>query len=574
MDFRNFSIGLGLLILAGCSQEANAPAASSESGSDVPWIVATAHPLATDAGVRVLEAGGTAADAAVAIQSVLGLVEPQSSGLGGGAFLLFYDAGTGELTAWDGRETAPASAFPEVFLKEDGTPVPYYQAVTGGYAVGVPGAVAMLGAVHAKHGALPWSTLLVDAEDLARDGFPMPQRMHDAINRFRDFRTDPAAAIYLDDEGNVLAPGSVVRNLDYAETLRALAEGGPASFYEGATADAIIARVNAKTGKETLTKEDFLQYRTIAREPICGTVLERRICSMPPPSSGGVTLLQIVKLHAAAAAGETPSNALLAYIEATRLAYADRERFLGDPDAMGTETVPARSLIEAMISDGYLAERAELIGSEPADEVLPGNPVEANIREGFLDDDSAEIPSTSHFSVRDSAGNIVSMTTSVEFPLGSQMMAAGMVLNNQLTDFALTPYRDGRLSVNAPGAGKRPRSSMTPMIIFDGNDRPIAALGSPGGSAIIGYLAKPLLRHLMTGEPLSRSIIEPHVVVPRGSVIIEEGGEPLAQRAEGLGYEVSVRPLSSGIYGFHDTGDGIDLIVDPRREGSARTALD
>ncbi|MEM9840370.1 MAG: gamma-glutamyltransferase family protein, partial [Pseudomonadota bacterium] len=492
-------------------------------------------------------------------------------GLAGGAFMLFYDASTGTITAYDGREEAPSSVTPDVFIKEDGNPMGFFEAVLSGKAVGVPGAVAMLDMAHREHGELEWNQLFEAPERLASEGFPMPERLHNTLGRLRDFRNDPQAAIYLDDEGAPLSIGTTVQNEPFAETIRMLAQEGASTFYTGAVAEAIIERVNAKTGEETITREDFAAYEPIQREPLCAPVADQTVCSMPPPSSGGITMLQILKLFENVTDGEKPTDDLLAYVEATRLAYADRGRYLGDPIAMGTESLPADRLIDALISKPYLDARATQIGSSPAETINPGNPSSAlMIREGFIDGDAYEVPSTSHFSIRDRNGNIVSMTTSVEMPFGSQMMAAGLVLNNQLTDFARVPSDDGVPAANAPGPGKRPMSSMTPVITLGADGEPRVAIGSPGGPAIIGYVAKPLASHLFASVPLSEAIAEPHVVVPRGTVTVETGGDDLKAELEAMGYEVRQRGLSSGLYGFSVDGADVDLIVDTRREGSAK----
>jgi gamma-glutamyltranspeptidase/glutathione hydrolase len=560
--------------LAACGSDTPATpaveAAAEQAPEPGPWIIAAAHPLATKAGAKILEGGGSAVDAAIAVQAVLGLVEPQSSGLGGGAFMLFYDASADELIAYDGRETAPFSAHAEIFLKDDGTAMGFYEAVTSGFSVGVPGTVAMLDMAHRRHGKLEWSALFEPAEELAREGFPMPQRLHDTAERFARFREEPQAAVYLREDGSLIPIGGEVRNEAYAETVSTIASQGAAGFYGGEIAEAIVARVNEKTGEPTILMDDFLAYEPIVREPVCADVYERKVCSMPPPSSGGVTLLQILRMMEMRAPGTATDDALLAYLEVSRLAYADRGRFLGDPTAMGTEGLGADALVERLVSDDYLSERSELIGGSPLDVVEPGDPDGAALRDERADDSAYEVPSTTHFSIRDGDGNVVSMTASVEMPFGSQMMAGGMVLNNQLTDFARLPEIDGRPSVNAPGPGKRPMSSMTPVIIFGDEGSPIGAIGSPGGSAIIGYVARPLIDHLATGEKLSEAILKAHVVVPRGSVIVESGAPETEAALRELGYEVTARELSSGLYGFTVQGGEIDLVVDPRREGSAR----
>ncbi|MEM9810589.1 MAG: gamma-glutamyltransferase family protein [Pseudomonadota bacterium] len=540
----------------------------------LPWIVAAAHPYAAEAGAQILRKGGTAADAAVAVQATLGLVEPQSSGLGGGAFMLYYDAQSGILTAYDGREFAPASVKPDVFLREDGTPMGFIDAVTSGLSVGVPGTVALLEKTHKEHGQLAWPELFETPIILSRDGFSMPQRLHYYAGRLAALREEAGAAIYFGKDGAPVPVGGTVMNAAYADTLSLIAEEGSKAFYHGPLADAVIARVNRQTGEDTLTREDFADYEVEVRNPVCTDIQAFEVCSMPPPSSGGITLLQIAGIFEATGAHGSPEDHLLSYVEATRLAYADRGRYIGDPAEMGTETLSADQLTRALVSPQYLAGRAALISDGPLEKVEPGSPAGPLIKEGRADGDPYERPSTSHFSIRDRYGNIVSMTTTVEFAFGSQMMAAGMVLNNQLTDFSRVPEVDGRLVVNAPRPRKRPLSSMTPVMVFDDSGAPYAAMGSPGGPAIIGYVARPLLAHLLGGETFSEAMVRPHIVVPRGRVIVETGGDSVAEDLRLKGYDVMVRDLSSGIYGFVLGKDGIDLLVDPRREGVALIGRD
>ena len=543
--------------------EAPAPAAG-EAGA---WAVAAAHPLATEAGARVLSEGGSAVDAAVAIQSVLGLVEPQSSGLGGGAFMLFYDASTGTITAYDGRETAPASARPDMFLKPDGTPMGFMDAVTSGRSVGVPGVVAMLGLAHERHGRLGWDALFAEAERHAAEGFTVTPRLAGLIARLPRLKDDPgAAALYFDAEGRALRAGATLVNAPYAETIRTLRDEGPATFYTGPVAAGIARAVNARAGEGTMTPEDLAAYQPIEREPVCAEVLAFEACSMGPPSSGGVTLLQILTLYEdAAARGADP---MLAYVEASRLAYADRDRYLADPAYMGLGEADAEAVVTGLLSAEYLDARSALIGDAPAEAVEAGEPIA--LLSVPADNAGYERPSTSHFSVRDADGNVVSMTTSVEFAFGSQLVAGGMVLNNQLTDFAREPS-DGEPAANAPAPGKRPRSSMTPVIVTEGG-APVIAIGSPGGPAIIGYVARTLIGRLFGGESLQEAVEAPHVVTARGGVATET--EAAADELRALGYAPQVRELTSGLYGFEvvygEDGTVADVLpaVDPRREGT------
>ena len=558
------------------SVEAGLPEAPAPQATG-PWAVVAAHPLATEAGAGVLAAGGSAVDAAVAVQAMLTLVEPQSSGLGGGAFMLFADASTGEITAWDGRETAPESAHAEMFLTEAGTPMGFYDAVTSGYSVGVPGVVAMLGAAHERHGRLAWPDLLTPAAETAEAGFTVTPRLAGLLARLpRLAQSDGARALYFTTEGAPLRAGDTLRNPDYARTLRTLAAEGPASFYTGSVAGEIAAAVNAVTGEETMTADDLAGYEPIRREPVCAPVAAVTVCSMGPPSSGGVTLLQILAMtEDARARGLDP---LLAYTEASRLAYADRDRYLADPAFMRFGDLDADGVVQGLLAPSYLDARAGLIGEAPLPAPEAGEPG-APLREGRLraplgDDASYELPSTSHFSVRDAYGNVVSMTTSVEFAFGSHIVAGGMILNNQLTDFSRTPDEDGAPIANAPAPSKRPRSSMTPVIALDAAGRPVLAIGSPGGPAIIGYVARALEGRLMDGMDLQAAVERPHVVTARGGVATETPA--LASELEALGYEARVRELTSGLYGFEVAydGDAVAAIlpaVDPRREGTART---
>ena len=543
-----------------------------------PWAVTAAHPLATEAGARILAEGGTAVDAAVAVQAMLTLVEPQSSGLGGGAFMLLFDASTGEITTYDGRETAPASAAPDMFLTPDGTPMGFYDAVTSGYSVGVPGVVAMLGAAHERHGRMPWPDLLQDAERTASEGFTVTPRLAGLLARIpRLSQSEAARALYFSADGSPLRAGDTLVNAPYAQTLRTLAAEGPASFYTGTIAGQILEAVNAVTGEETLTPGDLAGYEPLRRSPVCAEVASVSVCSMGPPSSGGITLLQILTLtEAARAAGTGP---LLAYTEASRLAYADRDRYLADPAFMRLGDMDGDAIVQGLLAPAYLEARGRLITDAPMEAPEPGEPTSPAQRDGSLrdrlaDDRSYELPSTSHFSVRDAYGNVVSMTTSVEFAFGSHIVAGGMILNNQLTDFSREPSADGTPIANAPAPGKRPRSSMTPVIVLDEAERPVIAIGSPGGPAIIGYVARTLEGRLMDDLTLQEAVERPHLVTARGGVATED--EATAEALRALGYEARTRELTSGLYGFELSYDGDEVAdiapaVDPRREGRFET---
>ena len=360
---------LPFLFACGQAPEApSSPAPTQEGEAPVtaagPWAIATANPLATEAGAKILRAGGSAVDAAVAVQAVLGLVEPQSSGLGGGAFMLHYDADTGEITTYDGREMAPASATTDLFLNTDGTPMGFYDAVTSGKSIGVPGAVAMLGLAHDQHGEMPWADLFADAHHLATDGFEVSPRLSFLIGRTRRLPDNEAArALYFDAAGEPLAEGAVLRNPDYARTLEMIAQGGADAFYEGEIAEAIVSAVNAQAGPGTMTLEDIATYEPVIRRTICAPYRQYEICSMGPPSSGGVTMLQILGLFDRMDADiiNTPSpEAWAHYLEASRLAYADRAVYLADPRAIVAEGVTTEDVVDALIDPAYLDRACRL----------------------------------------------------------------------------------------------------------------------------------------------------------------------------------------------------------------------
>lgn len=578
-----------LLVLSACGQDEKAATGPSvedairakggapEASIDVEpatWAVASAHPLATEAGAEILKEGGSAVDAAVAVQSVLGLVEPQSSGLGGGAFMLYYDAATGQITAYDGREVAPLSAGPAMFLKEDGSRMGFYNAVTSGLAVGVPGAVAMLDLAHREHGELDWARLFARAETLADEGFIVGERLPSLLGRFVRLKENSpaAAALYYNDDGTPIKAGSTLKNPAYAETVRTIAQGGASGFYTGTIAEAIVAAVNDKAGEGTMTLDDLSAYEPVKRTPVCAEVMVQTVCTMPPPSSG-VTMLQILALAEEAGLMEATLPAAWGpYAEATRLAYADRARYIGDPSAMGLGDVSPEDLIEGLVHPDYIAARATLIGEAAAETVAAGDPTPYLVKDKASDDASPDLPGTSHFSIRDTRGNIVSMTTTVEFAFGSHLMAGGMILNNQLTDFSFVAEEDGVPVVNAAAAGKRPRSSMSPTIVLGADGTPQMAIGSPGGPAIIGYVAKTLFLTMGHQMSLQEAVEFPNIVVPRGSVLVEEGADPAINDAvEAYGLKPISRGLTSGLYGFADTPEGIETGVDPRREGSALT---
>ncbi len=532
-------------------------------------LVVVAHPLAGEAGLRLLQEGGSAVDAAIAAQMVLTLVEPQSSGIGGGAFLLHYRADSASLQAFDGRETAPETAGTDLFLTSDGELMQWSAARSGGRAVGVPGTVRMLAMAHRQHGKLPWADLFQPAIALAEEGFPVSQRLHAAIARVEDWSAFPAAAAYfLNDEGKPWPVGHQLKNLVLADTFRALAES-PDAVNTGTIAEQIVASVRLdEANPGLLTLEDLSAYQAKERTAVCGPYLAYRVCGMPPPSSGGPTVLMILGIAERLGLHEhDPASPEWAHLfaEASRVAFADRNHYMADPDFVPQPTA-------GLIDPGYLDERARLISPTKAlGKVEPGTPPEK--QGGLLGPHPGPTErGTSHLSIVDDDGNIASMTTTIEASLGARLMVAGFMLNNELTDFSFQPQEDGKPVANRVEPGKRPRSSMAPVIAFDGDGRPVLVAGSPGGSRIIGYVAGALVRVLGHGQDPQAAVEARHVINRNGSSTeIEEGegAEALAAALEALGHTVTIRDLTSGLHLIKITREGLLPGVDQRREGTA-----
>ncbi|MEZ5714226.1 MAG: gamma-glutamyltransferase [Paracoccaceae bacterium] len=532
------------------------------------WMIAAANPHAVAAGAAVLADGGSAADAMVAAQAVLGLVEPQSSGLGGGAFLVWYDAATGQLTTLDGRETAPLAAGPFLFQDAEGKPMKFFDAVVGGRSVGVPGVPALMQAAHARWGKKVWAGLFADAIHLADKGFPVSARMADmvAADSARLSR-DPDARAYFLPGGTAVVEGYILTNPAYAETLRALAGQGAGRFYAGPIARDIVAKVQGAPGNPGLmTETDMALYQVKEREPVCAGYRGMQVCGMGPPSSGGTTVGQILGLlepYDLAALGPESPEAWRLIGDASRLAFADRGRYLADSDYV---PVPVKGLLDP----AYLGQRAQLLrGDDALPEVAPGKPEfdHAGLR---ADDDAIELPSTSHLSIVDSMGNVLAMTTSVENAFGSRMMVRGFLLNNQLTDFSFSSQKDGVPVANRVEPGKRPRSSMAPTVVLK-DGKPVLVLGSPGGSRIIGYVAQTIIAWADWGMDVQRAVALPHLVNRFGEYDVEQGtaAEALTGPLEAMGYKVTTRGLNSGLHAIAIGGDGLQGGADPRREGVA-----
>lgn len=551
---------LSAALLTGCA-----------AAPDLPrrHMIAAANPLAAAAGRDILRAGGSAVDAAIAAQAVLTLVEPQSSGIGGGAFLLHFSRKDGKTDAYDGRETAPAAIRPDAFLAPDGRRRPFADVSAGGGAVGVPGLLRMLALAHADHGRLPWARLFDAAIALSEGGFRVSPRLREAIAGAKDLRDFPAArAYFLKEDGTARDAGTLLRNPALADTLRRIAAGGAGAFYDGALAADIAAAVQgAPRNPGVMTIADMRGYAAKRRAALCRPYRSWTVCGMPPASSGGIATLQILGLLERFDLGRlAPSSVTAVHLmaEASRLAYADRRQYLADADFV---SVPVSGLLD----QSYLRRRSNAIsGNESMGTALPGLPPGTG-RQAYAPGDSHENASTSHLSVIDGRGNAVSMTTSIERVFGSRLMVRGFLLNNQLTDFSFLPQRDGRPVANAVAPGKRPRSSMSPTLVFDADGRLFATLGSPGGSRIIGYVAKTLIGLLDWKLGMQAAIDLPNHHNANGPTEIERG-TALTQRAEALrrlGHDVRIAPLTSGLHGIRVTAAGYDGGADRRREGIA-----
>jgi len=543
-SFKRAAAAALLLFCAGCASLVDKPGEKPAAGKP---MVAAAHPLAVDAGMAVLRLGGSAVDAAVAVQAVLGLVEPQSSGIGGGAFMLHWSERDKKLRSYDGRETAPAAATSGRFLDRNQEPVPFMEAVVGGRSVGVPGVLRMLEHAHARHGRLRWAENLRYAIFAAEEGFPMPPRLHAALERERFLQEDPyARRTYFGTDGKPKPVGARIVNRAYGATLNAIAFGGADAFYRGPIATEIVRAVRSHASPGDLSEDDLAGYRPVEREPLCGPYRVWRVCSMGPPSSGGLAVLQILGLLERTAfdrASPQSEAALHVYVEASRLAYADRARYVGDPDFVSVPT-------DALLDGGYLGRRVKLIGERALGLAPAGDP---------------EAPGTTHFTIVDAEGDVVSMTSTVEAAFGSRIMVRGFLLNNQLTDF---DFRPGGKNEVAPR--KRPRSSMAPTIVFSSEGEVRLAVGSPGGPLIIGYVAKALVGVLDWGLGVQEAIALPNAVNRNGPTELEAGTryESLAPALRGRGHEVVLREMTSGLHGIERVDRRWRGGADPRRDGT------
>ncbi|MDJ0630949.1 MAG: gamma-glutamyltransferase [Rhodobacter sp.] len=532
------------------------------------WMIAAANPLAVEAGAKALATGGSAADAMVAVQAVLGLVEPQSSGLGGGAFLVWYDAATGEVTTLDGRETAPLAATPTLFQTADGEPLKFFDAVVGGRSVGVPGTPALMQAAHDRWGQSDWAGLFTDAIALAEGGFAVSPRLAALVARDAERLSRFAATrTYFLPGGTPLAEGDRLTNVAYGQTLRSLAAHGAEAFYSGPIAQDIVTTVRTAAGNPgVMAPIDLAIYQVKERDPVCVAYRAHDVCGMGPPSSGALTVGQILGMLDGydLSAGPEEADVWRLIGDASRLAFADRGRYMADSDFV---PVPVNGLVDPV----YLADRATLLaGGDALPEVAPGSPAFDHAL-NWADDDSLEFPSTSHISIVDAAGNALSMTTTIENGFGSRLMAAGgFLLNNELTDFSFRTHRNGVPIANRVEPGKRPRSSMSPTIVLKDGE-PVLVVGSPGGSRIIGYVAKTIIAHLDWGLDVQTAVSLPHAVNRFGTYDLEEGTSAAELEAglQTFGYETNLRGLNSGLHAISVGPDGLLGGADPRREGIA-----
>lgn len=537
-------------------------------GTAQRYMAAAANPLAASAGREILRAGGSATDAAIAIQLVLNLVEPQSSGIGGGAFFVHWDEAGKRLTTLDGRETAPKAARPDRFIDPDGKPMKFVDAVVGGRSVGVPGTVKLLEEAHERWGKLPWSELFAPAIKLAENGFAISPRLHGLLalekNLIKDAR---AAAYFYEADGKPKAVGTVLKNPAFAATLRAIAGRGADAFYEGEIAQDIVAAVTGhKENPGDITLEDLAGYTVEERAPVCGRYRVYTLCGMGPPGSGAIAVQQIlgiVEKADMARLGPSPEAAHW-FAEAGRLAFADRALYLADPAFL---SVPTTGLID----EGYLRGRAELVNPDRSmGKAVAGDP--PNKRAQLLAPSDGIENGTSHISVVDAVGNAVSMTTTIEDGFGSRLMTkGGFLLNNELTDFSFAPIEDGKPVANRVEPGKRPRSSMAPTIVFDAFGRLYAVTGSPGGSQIIGYVAKTLVALLDWKMDPQQAVDFGNFGSRNGPTELERGTEAEAWKAalEAKGHEVRLLDMTSGIQAIVKTPAGYLGGADGRREGVA-----
>ncbi len=573
---------LACSLIAGCAPF-DAPTRDAEQPADIgvaeaaAWhrgaIVTAANPHAVAAAIEILEKGGHAVEAAIAAHAVLGLVEPQSSGLGGGAFMLVYERADGNLTFLDGRESAPAGATADMFVR-DGEVISFLDAWQSGLAVGVPGTVALYKRAHDSYAKLPWAELFESAIRLAEDGFEVSPRMANSLVYVAPIgRLDenPATAAYFFPNGQPLEAGHLLRNPEYAATLRRIAAEGIEAFYTGEIAEAIAEAAQEEPLGGTLSVQDIAGYEVIQRPVICGRFRVQKICTTSPPSSG-VAQIMIAGIYDHLAVGATTQqDKVAAFVDAQRLAYADRDHYIGDPRSV---SIP----IEDLLHPDYIRHRA---GQRYAPDQTPHHGDPGKVLRGkpiahvLGPDKTREAPGTTHLSIIDGEGNAVAMTATVEFYFGSGRWAHGFLLNNEMTDFARQPSADGKPVANAIIPGKRPRSSMSPTMVFDQDDEILMVTGSPGGNSIPAYVSKTIVGVLDWGLSAQEAVDFPNIVARGGKVRVEVAaapGQALASNLRDRGYIVEEREgENSGLHVIVVRPDRLDGAADKRREGIVRT---
>jgi len=530
------------------------------------FMVASANPYATKAGLAMLEKGGSAVDAVIAAQMVLTLVEPQSSGIGGGTFILHWHEENKKLTSFDGRETAPQAATSDLFLDKKGQPLSWIDAVVGGKSVGVPGILASLKMSHEKFGKLPWSELFVPAITLAEQGFVVSPRLEKLLgaNYNPGIHKLPEINEYFFPNGKKIQAGDILKNPKLAKSLRSIAKEGVSVFYQGWLAKSIVNKVQTSViSPGLLSLDDMINYKAIERPAVCGDYHQYKLCGMAPPSSGGITIIQILAQLASFNMGQYQANSLQAMhllAQSSRLAFADRNKYLADTDFVN---VP----VEGLLNRDYLASRAKLINTNSdMGRATAGMPIGAEIQ---ANDNAIERPSTSHLVVIDAEGNAISMTSSIENGFGSALMVEGIILNNQLTDFSSSPKRNGYWVANRVEPGKRPRSSMAPMMVFNKDNSLKLVIGSPGGSRIINYVAQTLIGVLDWKLNVQEAINLPKMTNRNYVTTLEQGTEIVSLKSslEQKGHNVKVKSLNSGLQAIELTKNGLVGGADPRREG-------
>jgi gamma-glutamyltranspeptidase/glutathione hydrolase len=557
-----------LLAFAGLASCASLPAPAPIAEAAAQPFVIAANPLAAEAGLNVLKRGGSAVDAAIAVQAMLSLVEPQSSGIGGGGFITYYDAPSRKVSIYDGREVAPAQAASTMFLDEAGKPLPFDKALLSGRATGVPGALAALRLAYMDHGRLPWASLFGDAERTAEEGFIVSPRLGRMIHGdFPENRAPDVRAYFSKPDGSLLRAGDRLVNKPYADFLRRLAAGDIGALYTGSTAAKIVNRTRSTPLGGSMTTLDLAGYKAVKREALCRPYRAYIVCSPPPPSSG-VGLLQLLSIlertDIARRAPQDPQSWFL-FAEASRLMYADRDKYVGDPTFVD---VP----VAGLLAPDYIAERAQLIGATAGPAPAAGNPAGAVVAGK---DRTLEPTGTSHFIIRDAAGNVVSMTTTVESVFGSGRMVDGFFLNNQMTDFSFSPVDNaGRPVANAVAPGKRPRSSMVPLVVLTRDGQFAGAFGSAGGNAILAYVAKTMVAAIDWNLPVQQAVAAPNLVA-RGASFQGEVTKFSPALLDGLRRRgIDLKPgqgEDSGVHAVMIRDGRVDGGYDPRREGVVLT---